>query len=347
MSDKDNEFEEFNIPDEPSEEEETLNIEDEEVSSPDSDAEEKVTVVEEKSEKAESKAPEKKRVPKAAVKRPAPSFTAPASSHSSDMPFDKRTILVMILACLVLILVLIFAFAPAFRVSKITVNGNVYISTQDIYAQSGIEYGSHIFAASGRPSLSYMYLERIMKENNPYIERINIHSAVPGEIIIDVTERQKIAYIGTPDGYAAIDSNGIVLELCSEYNNDVRPIISGISVERAVLGQPIEIRNVSSFQKMVIVLGAILAASENNLSLNSDYVFFDSVIEVRSLTSGYFFVTLYLPDGPVLQVKFDSTDNIINDMNWLVFAIESGGFENLPSGVLDMTGEEYIYREYQ
>ena len=64
------------------------------------------------------------------------------------------------------------------------------------------------------------------------------------------------------------------------------------------------------------------------------------------MPNGTFFLTITLPNGSSLQVKLNDIESISDDMNWLVFSIEDGVFNDFPDGALDMTGERPIYNEY-
>ncbi|MBQ1296987.1 MAG: FtsQ-type POTRA domain-containing protein, partial [Clostridiales bacterium] len=187
--------------------------------------------------------------------------------------------------------------------------------------------------------------ERIMKEN-PYIEDIRITIKLPSTVEIKVKERSKICYIRTPDGYAALDKDGIVLELSSfDSGKNVRPVICGLEVKYAELGKPVVISNMNDYKKAIIVLGAILAA--DNASVGGDYQMFENTAEVRILPSGYIFLTIYSPSGHLIQIKLNGTESIGDKTAWLLYVFNGDGFDKITvDGALDMTGDEYIFDEY-
>ena len=96
---------------------------------------------------------------------------------------------------------------------------------------------------------------------------------------------------------------------------------------------------------MILVLGAVLDADRSSIR-NDGYSFYDSVQEIRVVSSGLIFLTVELPDGTVLQVKLAGVENIDENMQWLLYAIRADAFEGLPAGSLDMTEDETIYRAY-
>ncbi len=95
---------------------------------------------------------------------------------------------------------------------------------------------------------------------------------------------------------------------------------------------------------MIIVLGAVLDADAD--SLDDGYSFFESVQEIRLVPSGYFFMTVTLPNGSTLLVKLSELEKVSDDMHWLMFVIQEGKLNDFPDGVLDMTDEDPIYGQY-
>lgn len=291
------------------------------------------------------------------AEEPEPEHKA-ASSHKPkyriktpdiDIPMPSRkVILAAILTGLIIAIILCVAFLPAFRVKYMKIDGNVVVSKQEILEATKLKYNAHLLAGiSGNIldvlKLNYGKTEERIKKENPYIRDIDISISLPSTVSIKVEERAKISYVKTVDGYAALDREGTVLELSSD-PGDVRPVISGLVVDSAVLGDKCIIENVPDYQRAIIVLGAILQV--DNASVENEYSMFANTSEIRILPSGYMFLTIYTPLGSLLQVKLNSTESITDDMTWLRYALVSGGFENLPDGALDMTGDEYIYRPY-
>lgn len=267
------------------------------------------------------------------------------------IPLSGKSLLAVGLALAVVIMVILIMFLPAFRVRNTNVEGNVVLSDQEILKAAGLEYDAHLMSGvSGNIfdilRLDYGKTEQRIKKENPYIEDIRITIKLPSTVDITVKERSKVCYIRTPDGYAALDKDGIVLELSSfDAGRSVRPVICGLNIKGAELGKPVKIDNIRDYKKAIIVLGAILAA--DNASVGGDYSMFENTSEVRILPSGYIFLTIYSPLGNLIQIKLDGTDSIGDDMAWLLYAFNSDAFDKLTvNGALDMTGDEYIFDEY-
>ena len=255
-------------------------------------------------------------------------------------PLSAKSTLAIFLGLILIIIILLIATLPAFKILTINVEGNYYLKTEDIISMSGIQYGSHIFFAD------YIGASKTIEDSSAYVRGCKITFSIPSTVTIKVDERSKIANVRTPDGYASVDDNGIVLEMNSfEDGRNVAPVISGLNITHAAVGREIIIDNYSDYQKALIVMGALLAADTN--SSDKEYSLFEHTKEVRVLPSGYIFLTIILPNKHTLQVKINSLEQISTDTAWLLYAIDSKVFnEGFPSGSLDMTGEEYVYRQF-
>ena len=318
--------------------------------------------IEAESEEAEDKEePEKKREApavqkpiKKAVKRREEPVNRPASDVSfRDMiPFSNATIAAFVLGLAFIVMVLCVIFLPAFRVKTVNIEGNVVLTDEEILSMTGLAYGDHILSGvSGNVfdllSLNYGKTEQAIMAKNPYVESITISVKIPSTVNIEIKERQKIAYIKTADGYLAIDRDGIVLELSSADNaSEVRPVICGMEIDSAKLGEKLTIKNMNAFKKAIIVMGAILNA--DNASVGGDYCMFANTSEVRILPSGYIFLTIYSQSGNMVQIKLNNLDSIDEDMAWLLYLFNANAFDQVTSsGSFDMTRDEYIYQEYK
>lgn len=262
--------------------------------------------------------------------------------YLEDFPVSFKGVLAILLGVVVLLIAWSITFHPFFRVGKISVVGNYELSDDEILDELGLHYGNHMFH-------NYFSESNSLVSRNPYVQDISVRRKFPSTIEVSVKERKKIAYIAVPDGYIAIDDEGVVLELCADKTSEVRPLLCGLDIDSVTIGKPVPVMEDNSFRKMIIVLSAALSASEAYSGVHpvyKDYDFFGSIEEIRIIKSGMFFITVELPDETRLQVKLNNITTITDDMQWLIYAIEENAFSGLPSGVLDMTGEEYIYREY-
>lgn len=267
-----------------------------------------------------------------------PEADVPKKEYLPDFPFEFRTVISVLGVITLLAVVWLLAFHPAMWIENIEVNGNYEFTDEQIMDALGIHPGDYIL----KPT---MMKSRALKRSTPYIEGVSVRISLPSTVIIDVTERHKLAYIKVPDGCVAIDADGTILDFISSDTEDLRPVLAGLDLQGVVIGQRTDIAESLKFRKMILVLGAVLDADRGSRR-DDGYHFYDSVREVRIVSSGLIFLTVELPNGSVLQVKLAGVENIDENMQWLLYAIRGGAFEDLPAGSLDMTDEEKIYHAY-
>ena len=273
-------------------------------------------------------------------KRPSITFKKPDFSALDSFPLSAQSMLIILVAILFVVGFVLIAALDAFKLMRIEVEGNYHLSDEYVIEKSGLTYGRHLFLTD------YYGAAQAIIKSTPYVRDCSLSFNIPSTIIIKVDERSKIANVRTPDGYASIDDEGIVLDMSSSAEaSNVQPVISGLRINHASVGKKIVFADVTDYQKALIVLGSLLAADTNNPG--GKYKIFENTKEVRILPSGIIFLTIKLPNRNTLQVKLDSMEQISADTAWLLYAIESKVFnDGFPSGALDMTGEEYIYREF-
>ena len=255
-----------------------------------------------------------------------------------DFPFDFKTVLIFLFAVSLVIFIWSMIFHPSMRIESITVNGNYEFSDDEILDALNIHVGDHILTPT-------FFRAMELESGTPYIDDVSVRIDFPSAIVVNVTERHRLAYIRVPDGYAVIDAEGTILDFSTFDDVDVHPVLCGLDLDSVVIGQRTDITESLKFRKMILVLGAVLDADRGSIR-NDGYSFYDSVQEIRVVASGLIFLTVELPDGTVLQVKLAGVENIDENMQWLLYAIRADAFEGLPAGSLDMTEDEKIYRAY-
>lgn len=323
---------------ESSEKEEVVFDAEEKGEEPEGDKPEAEGESEEKPEKPAEEPAKKAPVKKPVEKQPAKSGKPAQKEYLPDFPFEFKTVLSVLLSICAIVLIWCVIFHPVMRAETIEVNGNYEFSDEEILAALNIQPGDHLL-------IPKFFQCRALERSTPYIDDVDVHISFPSTITVEVTERHKLAYIKVPDGYAVIDDEGVILEFTTFADEDVHPVLCGLDLDSVVIGQRTNITESLKFQKMILVLGAVLDADRGSIR-NDGYSFYDSVREVRIVSSGLIFLTVELPDGTMLQVKLAGVENIDDNMQWLLYAIRADAFEGLPAGSLDMTDEEKIYRAY-
>jgi len=260
-----------------------------------------------------------------------------------------RSIVFFSVLSAILLSAILIVMLPQFYIKQIDIVGCNKISKEEILSSSGLAVGEHLFRNLGGGiiqlfTLRYGNIEKELRNDYPYINNINIRIIFPSKVLISLEERQKIGYAELPDGYAVIDTAGIVVELCEGTAPSGVPLMEGLPVRSSALGEKIDMTEGKGLNTCITVLNAILVADENK-SKNSDFSLMKCVRSVRALQGGTTFITLVLPSTQKeLLIRIGSLKNILEDMSWLRYAAEQNKFDSVGDGVLDMTGEEYTFR---
>lgn len=260
----------------------------------------------------------------------------------------RRVVLFSVLFAILLAAILIVTL-PQFYIKQIDVVGCNEISKEALLSSSGLAVGEHLFHNLGGGiiqlfTLRYGNIEKELRSDYPYINDIKIRIVFPSKVLLTIDECQKIGYAELPDGYAVIDTEGVVVELSEGAAPSGVPLMEGLPVRSSALGEKIDMTEGKGLNTCITILNAILAADENK-SKNSDFSLVKCVRSVRSLQGSTTFLTLILPSTQKeLLIRIGSLKNISADMSWLRYAAEQNKFDSVGDGVLDMSGEEYTFR---
>jgi len=260
-----------------------------------------------------------------------------------------RSIVFLSVLSVILLFAILAVTLPQFYIKQIDIVGCNRITKEELLTSSGLTGGQHLFRNLGGGIIQlftfrYGNIENELRSDYPYINDIKIQIVFPSKVLITIDERQKIGYVKLPDGYAVIDTAGIVVELCEGDAPAGVPLMEGLPVRSSALGETIDMTEGKGLNTCISVLNAILAADENK-SKNSEFSLMKCVRSVRSIQGGATFLTLVLPSAQKeLLIRIGSLKNISEDMIWLRYAAEQNKFDSVGDGVLDMTGEEYTFR---
>lgn len=253
----------------------------------------------------------------------------------------------MVLVCTI---ALLFCFYPGFQIQNIEVSGNNKVSTQEILSIVDIHKDEHLMSHVGGSlksivSLHYGALEQKLMDQEPYIRDVQIVPSFPGNVYINITERQKVAYAALPDGYAVISDDGAVLEICHGDVPKGIPELRGLPIRSAQIGKKLDMTSSEGYEISITILGAILSADSLQRTEGDTFDFLSHVVCVRYCENMTTFIDIEVPNYPTtITVKVGSMKTISDNMNWLRFAIVSGYFDGKTGELLDMTGNNYILR---
>lgn len=174
-------------------------------------------------------------------------------TRKQEKIIKKKKKIKRIIKCITLLLIIIggtvFALvSPIFNISEIEVKNNDQIATEMILSLSELQTGENIFKFSSNK------VKREIK-TNPYIENVEVKRNLPNKVQIIVEEREKDYNVEFLNGYAIINKQGYILEIC-EQKLDSLPIILGISTnsEDIVAGNRLNTNDLGRLETVIQIM---------------------------------------------------------------------------------------------
>ena len=110
------------------------------------------------------------------------------------------------LAAIALTAAVLLGSTVFFRVEQIQVKGNMRYTAQQVEQVSGIRHGDNLF------HMNKFDVARIIRQELPYIQAVNIRRSLPDTLVINVTECRAAACLVSGEQAWLISSSGKVLE---------------------------------------------------------------------------------------------------------------------------------------
>ena len=149
----------------------------------------------------------------------------------------KRKIRLIIFLLLVVVIGIITYLlkSPTFALKDVEIKGNNQLTTEEIFAQSGLELGKSIFS-------SFNIVTKVKLKQNGYIEDAKVSKKLPNIIQIEVKEREKMFQIETKTGYFIdIDEQGYIIDCSQERENLI--VITGMEITEENIEQKKRLEN--------------------------------------------------------------------------------------------------------
>ena len=184
-----------------------------------------------------------------------------SSEEFRDMRKGKRIIstqgfMGLLLMLMMLIAGVLFIKSSYFAVGSVIVEGNKYISVEDVYRIADIPESINIF------SLNTANIKtRLMHDLR--IDETDVSRRCPGTIVITIKERKPMAYVASNYGFLEIDKQGVVLAVLKNLKQVNVPMITGIRLENEYVGDKVENQTVT---KIVNYLSLLDEVTLNQLS---------------------------------------------------------------------------------
>lgn len=153
----------------------------------------------------------------------------------------------LLLVLVVLIAGLLFIKSSYFTVGSVIVEGNKYVSIEDVYRIADIPEAINIF------SLNTTNIKmRLMRDLR--IAETDVSRRFPGTIVISIKERKPMAYIASSYGFLELDKQGVVLAVFKNLKQINVPMITGIRLENQYVSDKIEnavIKNIVNYLSLL------------------------------------------------------------------------------------------------
>lgn len=219
---------------------------------------------------------------------------------------SNKMFILLIFCLLILIACAQLINSSLFTVGTVEISGNKYISDEDIKSIAGIPEKINIFRLS-TDEISKRLLADLR------IEKAEVSRLFPATIAIYVTERQPAAFVATNYGFVQVDKQGIVLAAFKNLRDIKVPIITGVSLGNAYVGDK---PSHPFMEKVLLYLSNLDEFSLNELSEVN--VTAAGELTVYTLHSGY----IRLGNFSNLVQKAKYTSSILRELREKNIAVE-------------------------
>ena len=169
----------------------------------------------------------------------------------------RASILALWLAALALLIAFfLFVNSPYFTVGTVLVEGNKYVTVEEVLRVAGVPERINIFRLK-TTELS----ERLMSDLR--VSEVHIERKFPATIIISIKERQPLAFVASQYGFVEIDREGVVMAAFKNLKQVKVPIITGVRLGNVYVGDQV---NNAGLLNVLIYLAALDEDVLNQLS---------------------------------------------------------------------------------
>lgn len=161
-----------------------------------------------------------------------PQENSPRKSEGSQTR-STNAFTALLAVLIVLIVGFLFVNSNFFTIGSVIVEGNKYVTTEDIYSIAGISEPINIFRLN-----TTNIKDRLMHDLR--VAEVSVKRNLPSTIVITIKERQPLAYVASSYGFVEVDKQGIVLAAFKSLKQVSVPMITGIRLENQYVGDSVE-----------------------------------------------------------------------------------------------------------
>jgi len=232
----------------------------------------------------------------------------------------------------VVIFVTIFSFAllgyifintENFTVKDIRIFGQNTLNKENIIKSSNMELDKNIF------TYNIKQIEKNLRKN-PYIKSVDVKRKLPNKLIFNIVEIRETAIIPYMGSFAYIDNNGIILKLEDTITNKSIPVIYGVNIEDAMVGEKID----SGDKKLSSdIINLLKDCSKNEIISEIEKIQINNKKDI----------TIYTNRGIVVDFgEFENTNYKFSALNQVLTDLQTKG---IYSGTVDLSYNKYaIYK---
>lgn len=188
----------------------------------------------------------------------------------------KSSVARILAALVVFLIILLCALSPIFVLKNVTVQGNKFVTQDDIIRIAGIRLGENLFQ---------LQTDEIKKNltKDLRIEQAVVQRSFPSELNISITERVPLAMIQCDYGYLEMGRGGMVLDAHRTLRQMPVPMISGATVADLFVGDVVDDANVNKVLNFLAELPDETrnALSEVNIVDTEDVFLYAGSVQIR------------------------------------------------------------------
>ncbi|SMD05881.1 cell division protein FtsQ/DivIB [Sporomusa malonica] len=169
----------------------------------------------------------------------------------------RSSILAVWLAALALLIAFfLFIKSPYFTVGTVLVEGNKYITVEEVLRVADIPEKVNIFRLK-----TDNIRDRLM--NDLRVAEVKVERNFPATIAIQIKERQPLAFVASQYGFVEIDRQGVVLAALKNLKQVKVPVITGVRLGNVYVGDQV---NNPGLASVLTYLAALDETALNQLS---------------------------------------------------------------------------------
>lgn len=189
---------------------------------------------------------------------------------------SSRIFVVLLFLFALLLAFFLFLNTSYFTIGSIIVDGNKYVSTEEIHRIAGIGESTNIFR------LQVDTIQRRL-DSDLRLTEVEVSRKLPATIVIRLKERQPLAYVACSYGFVQVDAKGIVLAAFKNLKQVSVPIITGVRLGNVYVGDRIDTEQIKQVLQYLTAVDeqALNQLSEVNIQSNQLVAYTTGSITLR------------------------------------------------------------------